>query len=114
MSDVAELRAADVDAGSSQCRACGCTDHYGCTPRCWWVEPDLCSSCARRAGAIHLEPTASRAEIVDVVNALAAAIEIIADQVQMILDVLELDDQSVWREIVDVPGPDTYPLPNDR
>lgn len=34
------------------CRVCGCTDHRACIdPRtgeaCAWVEPDLCSSCAR-------------------------------------------------------------------
>ena len=28
------------------CRLCGCTDSWGCDEGCWWVEPDLCSSCA--------------------------------------------------------------------
>lgn len=28
------------------CRACGCTDDFGCIEGCWWVEPDLCSRCA--------------------------------------------------------------------
>lgn len=28
------------------CRECGCTDFEACSPPCWWVEADLCSSCA--------------------------------------------------------------------
>lgn len=31
--------------GPGVCRVCGCTDEYGCPEGCWWVEPDLCSSC---------------------------------------------------------------------
>lgn len=28
------------------CRSCGCTDDHACWPTCWWVETDLCSTCA--------------------------------------------------------------------
>jgi hypothetical protein len=112
MADLADLRAADVAEGSPRCRGCGCTDRYGCAPRCWWVEPDLCSRCARRAQLVHLEHGARLDDLVDVVNALAGAVEIIADQVQMILDVLELDD-GYPPEIIDVPGPDTYEPDHD-
>lgn len=28
-----------------RCRDCGCTDDRACSPPCWWVEADLCSSC---------------------------------------------------------------------
>ena len=28
------------------CRTCGCTDARACEDGCWWVEADLCSSCA--------------------------------------------------------------------
>lgn len=28
------------------CRVCGCTEHTPCEDGCWWVEADLCSSCA--------------------------------------------------------------------
>jgi hypothetical protein len=28
------------------CRVCGCTDDRACPGGCWWVEADLCSSCA--------------------------------------------------------------------
>lgn len=28
------------------CRVCGCTDAWGCDEGCWWVDEDLCSSCA--------------------------------------------------------------------
>lgn len=31
--------------GPGVCRVCGCTDEYGCDGGCYWVEPDLCSSC---------------------------------------------------------------------
>lgn len=31
---------------ANRCRRCGCTDTRACPGRCWWVEPDLCSSCA--------------------------------------------------------------------
>lgn len=27
------------------CRVCGCIDEWACEGGCWWVEPDLCSSC---------------------------------------------------------------------
>ena len=27
------------------CRVCGCTQNNACPDGCWWVEPDLCSSC---------------------------------------------------------------------
>jgi hypothetical protein len=30
------------------CRVCGCSHWDPCPEGCWWVEPDLCSSCARR------------------------------------------------------------------
>lgn len=28
------------------CRECRCTDDVACMTGCWWVEDDLCSSCA--------------------------------------------------------------------
>lgn len=31
------------------CRKCGCTQESACVPSCWWVEDDLCSSCASEA-----------------------------------------------------------------
>lgn len=30
------------------CRVCGCTDKCACDGGCYWVEPDLCSSCVPR------------------------------------------------------------------
>ena len=30
------------------CRGCGCTDSAACKGGCWWVEADLCSSCAEQ------------------------------------------------------------------
>lgn len=29
-----------------RCRVCDCTDDVACWAGCWWVEEDLCSSCA--------------------------------------------------------------------
>ncbi|QOC24809.1 hypothetical protein IC744_16235 [Microbacterium hominis] len=29
-----------------RCRVCQCTDDVACMSGCWWVEEDLCSSCA--------------------------------------------------------------------
>lgn len=29
-----------------RCRVCDCTDDVACMSGCWWVEEDLCSSCA--------------------------------------------------------------------
>ena len=34
------------DATVPRCRICGCTDDHACYGGCYWVEPDLCSSCA--------------------------------------------------------------------
>jgi hypothetical protein len=48
-SEVARLapqREIDVAAGGSACRVCGCTDNDACEEGCYWVEADLCSSCA--------------------------------------------------------------------
>lgn len=44
---------AHVDAGEimpaattgSSCRVCGCTDLNACPGGCFWVQPDLCSTC---------------------------------------------------------------------
>ena len=39
--------ALDVDA---VCRSCGCSDDDACETeagRCFWIEADLCSACAR-------------------------------------------------------------------
>lgn len=30
------------------CRVCGCTWNNACPGGCWWVEEDLCSSCAEK------------------------------------------------------------------
>ena len=41
------------------CRVCGCTEEAACTDdplsACWWVVPDLCSSCARKSLAAAAE-----------------------------------------------------------
>lgn len=42
---IEEQRAADVEDGLCSCRVCGCTQNAACRSGCWWVEPDLCSSC---------------------------------------------------------------------
>ena len=34
-----------ADAVSVACRRCGCVDARACPGGCYWVEPDLCSSC---------------------------------------------------------------------
>lgn len=39
-----------------RCRVCRCTDDVACMSGCWWVEDDLCSSCADdEAAASSLE-----------------------------------------------------------
>jgi hypothetical protein len=37
---------ADLNDDDPVCRVCGCTEFHACPEGCWWVEPDLCSSCA--------------------------------------------------------------------
>ena len=37
-------------ADEQKCRACGCTQERACPGGCYWVEPDLCSTCADREG----------------------------------------------------------------
>lgn len=36
--------------GPGMCSVCGCTDKYGCSPPCCWVDATktLCSACAER------------------------------------------------------------------
>ncbi len=41
----AKQREGEIVAFSAICRGCGCTDDEACPEGCWWVEPDLCSSC---------------------------------------------------------------------
>lgn len=44
---MADVRAwAEVHRTMRRCRVCGCTDEAACPGGCWWVAPDLCSSCA--------------------------------------------------------------------
>jgi hypothetical protein len=31
---------------TQRCRRCGCSNLSACAGGCWWVEDDLCSSCA--------------------------------------------------------------------
>jgi hypothetical protein len=31
---------------TQRCRVCGCSNFSACAGGCWWVEDDLCSSCA--------------------------------------------------------------------
>jgi hypothetical protein len=35
-----------MDKKENKCRVCGCTDSHACPGGCWWVQDDLCSSCA--------------------------------------------------------------------
>lgn len=35
------------------CRICGCTENNACMGGCYWVQPDLCSSCEEVAGLIR-------------------------------------------------------------
>lgn len=37
---------AQRDEEDPACRVCGCTWDTPCPEGCWWVERDLCSSCA--------------------------------------------------------------------
>ncbi len=34
-----------IDDNFVICRQCGCSQNNGCLGGCYWVEPDLCSSC---------------------------------------------------------------------
>ena len=36
----------DPEFFNRQCRVCGCDWNHPCPDGCWWVEEDLCSSCA--------------------------------------------------------------------
>lgn len=33
------------------CRVCGCTQDLGCRGGCYWIRPDLCSSCYLKGGS---------------------------------------------------------------
>lgn len=45
------LELLDGIARRRSCRVCGCTNLKACPGRCWWVEPDLCSSCVGKEAA---------------------------------------------------------------
>jgi hypothetical protein len=38
------------EPGAATCRVCGCTDDTACFGGCYWVAPDLCSSCGDAPG----------------------------------------------------------------
>jgi hypothetical protein len=44
-----------ICAEARACRCCGCTDAQACPGGCSWVDPDLCSQCAR-AGHVARAP----------------------------------------------------------
>ena len=51
----------EYDPGGRSCRVCGCDDAHACYDPalgggCAWVEPDLCSACARRANGAREYP----------------------------------------------------------
>jgi hypothetical protein len=35
-----------------RCRDCGCDDDHACAGGCWWVDIDLCSTCAEKHGEV--------------------------------------------------------------
>jgi hypothetical protein len=37
------------DHPAGVCRICGCIDEEACPEGCYWVEPNLCSSCVDKA-----------------------------------------------------------------
>jgi hypothetical protein len=39
-----------VEPGQAWCRVCGCTETYGCSPQCGWVDlaHTVCSRCFRK------------------------------------------------------------------
>lgn len=41
-----ELAEITIHDGEKKCRVCGCDWFHACTGGCYWVEEDLCSSCA--------------------------------------------------------------------
>jgi hypothetical protein len=47
--DTQQCGASTTASNTRTCRVCGCTDWTACTGpndyACWWVQPDLCSSC---------------------------------------------------------------------
>lgn len=46
------IRFIDRAYGLPACRGCGCTQHAACDQGCWWIEPDLCSTCADPAAVL--------------------------------------------------------------
>ncbi len=45
-SDRWKVVASNVSIFEQTCRICGCTQNHACEGGCYWVEDDLCSSCA--------------------------------------------------------------------
>lgn len=43
------------------CRGCGCTDECACEGGCFWVAPDLCSTCSSGGTSRNTETPARRA-----------------------------------------------------
>jgi hypothetical protein len=60
------------------CRSCGCTNFSACDGGCWWVEDDLCSSCARLSiDVIAAGDSLTPDELVGRWSAPAAGIEVV-------------------------------------
>ncbi len=67
---IAWLERAAGEQVTQRCRKCGCTELAACGDGCWWVEPDLCSSCApkpaveklrlKKKGGLKTRPTRAK------------------------------------------------------
>lgn len=87
---IAEARRLDVEQGASACRECGCTDNVACPGGCWWVEPDLCSTCA----ALPTRRAATPGPL-KLISARRRALEVLARAVND--EARESNETSDWR-----------------
>ena len=49
-----------------KCKHCGCTDTQACEGGCWWVAPDVCSTCEpadKMLKRMHVGPSTKAASV---------------------------------------------------
>lgn len=66
-----------------KCKHCGCTETQACEGGCWWVAPEVCSSCEaldRVLTRFHMRPATKSASVIRVLlDGPATTREVVAE-----------------------------------
>jgi hypothetical protein len=52
----------EATAGEQSCKVCGCTTDFACPQGCYWIEENLCSTCAHQSAEERSDLVAAAGE----------------------------------------------------